>query len=263
MLRLEDVSLVYNLGRADQLTALNGIDACFPDAQFCTVVGSNGAGKSSLLNVIAGFERATQGYVSLDGKDITRQADYRRAHQIARIFDNPGAGTVAELSVEDNLALAMKRGQSRRLSKAVTGRRRDRMRAALAPLGLGLEERLRDRVGLLSAGQRQSLTMAMASLTRPAVLLLDEHVAALDPNTQRRVMRITVDIVSRMHCTVLMVTHNVRHALEFGDRLLVMGRGRIVGDFAGERKAHLTVDDVVETLSRAGEVLPDRSLLDE
>lgn len=263
MLTLENVTLVHNLGRADQSLALNGINIAFPDGQLCTIVGSNGAGKSSLLKVIAGSEQATYGRILADNKDVTRQADYRRAKRVARVFDNPSAGTVPELSIEENLALAMKRGQSRWLSKAVTGRRRETMRKALAPLGLGLEDRLRDRVVLLSAGQRQSLTMVMASLAEPAIMLLDEHVAALDPNTQQRVLRLTVEIVRRMQCTTLMVTHNVRHALELGDRLLIMGRGRVIGDVSGEDKAHLTAEDVVGTLSDADEVLPDRSLLNE
>jgi putative ABC transport system ATP-binding protein len=261
MLRLQHLTLAYNVGRADQLIALNQIDVTFPDGQFCTIVGSNGAGKSSLLRVIAGFETPTDGRVFLRDQDLTHRPDYKRARLVGYVFDNPSNGTVAELSIEENLGLAMHRGSPRGLAKAVTNHRRRRMREALSVFELGLETRLRDRAGLLSAGQRQSLTMAMAALTEPEVLLLDEHLASLDPNTQLRVLRLTAAVVHRLGCTTLMVTHNIRHALEYGDRLIVMADGRIVGDFTGAVRQRLTVDDVAQSLRDAGNVLPDRSFL--
>ena len=263
MLTVESVHLAYSRGRADEVVALRELNLSLPTGQFVTVVGTNGAGKSSVIRVVAGAERPTRGRVTMDGRDVTRLPDYRRSGLVARVFDDPRAGTAPELSIEDNLALAMSRGRRRGLRFALRGDRRAVMRDHLAGLGLGLERRLGDRVGLLSAGQRQSLTMVMAALAAPRVLLLDEHLAALDPATSRTVLRLTRELVAELGCTTLMVTHNMDHALDLGDRLLVMSRGRVVADFAGPEKSRLTVADVIDAITRAGDALSDRSVLVE
>ncbi len=263
MLTLDDVRLTYNGGTSAEVRALRGVTLTIPAGEFVTVVGSNGAGKSSLIKLVAGEERPTSGRVELDGRDVTRLPVHRRARDVARVFDDPRAGSLPELSIEDNLALALSRGQRRRLRFAVGGERRALMRERLAVLGLGLERRLADPVGLLSAGQRQSLTMVMAGLRDPRVLLLDEHLAALDPGTQRRVLELTTAMVRRLGCATVMVTHNMEHAIDVGDRLLVMSRGELIADFSGERKAALSVEALVETIASAGDAVSDRMVLRE
>ena len=261
MLELRYVWLVHNPGTASEVTALRTIDLAIPKGQFVVVVGSNGAGKSSLVKVISGAQRPTYGRVFIAQRDVTNHPEYRRAAQVAHVFDNPELGTIAELSIEENMALAAMRGRRRQLSKAVTGRRRDRFAVALESIGLGLENRLGDRVGLLSAGQRQSLTMVMATLAEPDILLLDEHVAALDPLTQRKVVELTVDLINRIGCTAVMVTHNMAHAIELGDRVLVMSRGRIICDLHAEEKSRMTAEALVHKIMAAGDVVNDRSVL--
>ena len=263
MLELDAVNLTYNRGTADEVVALRNLTLAMPSGQFATVVGTNGAGKSSMVQTIAGTARPTRGTVRLAGRDVTRMPDYRRAGLIGRVFDDPRAGTAPELSIADNLALAMARGRRRGLRLALTGTRRTAMRDHLARLGLGLEDRLNDRAGLLSAGQRQSLTMIMASLTAPSVLLLDEHIAALDPHTTRTVLGITTDLVRDLGCTTLMITHNMEHAVTLGDRLLVMSKGGIIADFAGEEKRRLDVETVIAKIAGLGDSLSDRTLLTE
>jgi putative ABC transport system ATP-binding protein len=261
MLALDDVHLVYHPGRPTEVVALAGLTLTVPAGEFVTVVGSNGAGKSSLVRIVAGEQRPSRGRVWLGGRDVTRVPDYRRAALVARVFDNPNAGTAPELSVEDNLALALHRGRRRTLGLALTRGRRAVLRDRLAQLGLGLEHRLTDPVALLSAGQRQSLTMVMAGLTAPAVLLLDEHLAALDPATAARVLDLTLALRAELGCTTLMITHNMDHALRLGHRVLVLSRGRIIADLDEPAKAALTVPDLVAALAGAGDVVPDRSLL--
>ncbi|GAA4181682.1 ABC transporter ATP-binding protein [Gryllotalpicola koreensis] len=263
MLELESINLTYNRGTADEVVALQNLSLTMPAGQFATVVGTNGAGKSSMIQTIAGTARPTRGRVRLGGKDVTRMPDHRRAGLIGRVFDDPRAGTAPELSIADNLALALARGKRRGLRLALTSRRRASMREHLAGLGLGLENRLDDRAGLLSAGQRQSLTMIMASLTAPDVLLLDEHIAALDPHTTRTVLGITTELVRELGCTTLMITHNMEHALALGDRLLVMSKGAVIADFMGDAKRELDVDTVIATIAGVGESLADRTLLVE
>lgn len=262
-LEVDDVRLVYNAGRADQVVALDHVDLRIEDGSFVTVIGSNGAGKSSLVQVISGEVRPTRGRVAIDGTDVTRQPDHRRAGRVARVFDDPRVGTAPELSIEDNLALAIGRGRRRGLRPALTTARRSLMRDRLAVLGLGLENRLHDRVGLLSAGQRQSLTMVMSGLVAPRILLLDEHLAALDPATARRVLDLTRDLVAEMGCTTLMITHNMEHALELGDRLLLMSRGRVLADLDAATKRRTTSDGLVDLIRRAGDTVGDRTLLPE
>lgn len=262
IVELKGVSLFYHRGSAAEVVALRGVDLAVPSGQFVTVVGSNGAGKTSLNNIISGAVRPTRGRVLMDGKDVSRRPDYRRASSISRVFDDPLRGTAAALSIEENLALAMVQGR-RAFRFALNERRRKQMREALSALGLGLENRLHDQVRLLSAGQRQSLTMIMASLCRPSILLLDEHVAALDPKTQNTVLALTVSLVDRLKCTTIMVTHNMDQAIAIGSRLLVMSRGRLVADFTGQEKRELTVSQLVQHIERVGDAVSDRMLLRE
>jgi putative ABC transport system ATP-binding protein len=250
-------------GAAQRVNAMQNLVLDVPAGQFVTIVGTNGAGKSTLVGVISGAVRLTRGSVHIAGRDVTRLPEYRRAGAVARVFDNPHAGTCAELSIEDNLALAMSRGRPRRLVFALTERRRTRMREALSTLGLGLENLLSTRVALLSAGQRQSLTMVMASLAAPQVLLLDEHLAALDPGTASKVLALTRQIATDMGCTALMVTHNMDHAVSIGDRLLVLSRGQVIGDFSGQAKRELTVKALIDTITGAGDTVSDRILLEQ
>lgn len=261
MLSLESVRLTYNKGRADEVVALRGVDLTAAPGEFITVIGSNGAGKSSIVQIVSGAQRPTAGRVLLNGQDVSRWPDYRRAARVARVFDDPRVGSAPDLSIEDNLALAMQRGHRRGLGLALGARRRQVMRERLATLGLGLEDRLHDSVGLLSAGQRQSLTMVMAGLSAPQVLLLDEHLAALDPATAQRVLRLTSELVEEMACTTIMITHNMEHALTMGTRLLLMSGGRIVADLDRETKARATEADLIDLITRAGDTLDDRTLL--
>jgi putative ABC transport system ATP-binding protein len=260
-IELSGIRVVHNAHRPDEVHALRGVDLTVEDGEFVTVVGSNGAGKSTLVQVVAGAIRPTTGRVHLAGRDVTGWPDHRRAATVSRVFDDPRTGTAPDLSIEDNMAVAMSRGQRRGLRVAVTARRRQLMRDRLATLGLGLEERLHDPVGSLSAGQRQSLTLILAALGAPSVLLLDEHLAALDPVTARLVLDLTSAIVADVCCATLMVTHNMEHAIDRGDRMVVMSRGRIVADVAGDDKRSLTVDAVVRLIIQSGDTASDRLLL--
>jgi putative ABC transport system ATP-binding protein len=263
MLDIKDVRLIYNRGKIDEVHALRGMNLAVESSEFVTVVGSNGAGKSSTVGIISGAARPTSGEVWLDGREVSKWPDHRRASMIARVFDDPRIGSAAELSIEDNLALAMSRGHRRTLRFALDHTRRNRMRERLSMLGLGLEDRLHDKAGLLSAGQRQSLTMIMAGLSAPKVLLLDEHLAALDPATAARVLELTGQLVTEMGCATLMVTHNMEHAITMGDRLVVMSRGTVVNQVSGARKKSMTVQDVVDLITGAGDTVSDRVLLPE
>jgi putative tryptophan/tyrosine transport system ATP-binding protein len=261
MLEIEGVRLVHNEGRSDEITALDGLTLTLGDGQFVTVIGSNGAGKSSLVQIVSGATRPTAGAVRLDGRDITGRPEHRRAGRVARVFDDPRAGTAPGLSVEDNMALAMARGRRRTLRFALGRTQRAQMREHLARLGLGLEDRLGDKVGLLSAGQRQSLTMVMAGLSRPAVLLLDEHLAALDPATAVRVLGLTRQLAAQMGATTLMVTHNMEHAIALGERLLVMSRGRVIADLDSGTKRETTVSELVALITASQDTVSDRLLI--
>jgi putative tryptophan/tyrosine transport system ATP-binding protein len=263
MLDIKDVRLIYNRGKIDEVHALRGMNLAVEPGEFVTVVGSNGAGKSSTVGIISGAARPTSGEVWLDGREVSKWPDHRRASMIARVFDDPRIGSAAELSIEDNLALAMSRGHRRTLRFALDHTRRNRMRERLSMLGLSLEDRLHDKVGLLSAGQRQSLTMIMAGLSAPKVLLLDEHLAALDPATAARVLELTGQLVTEMGCATLMVTHNMEHAITMGDRLVVMSRGTAVNQMSGARKKSMTIQDVVDLITGAGDTVSDRVLLPE
>ena len=262
-IEVDDATLIYNRHRPDEVHALCGVSLTVSAGELVTVVGSNGAGKSSLVHVVAGTVRPTAGRVRIGGRDVTRWPDHRRATVVTRVFDDPRIGTAPELSIEDNLAMAMSRGRRRTMRFALNAKRRRVMRERLAALGLGLETRMHDPVGLLSAGQRQSLTLVLAALGAPAVLLLDEHLAALDPATARRVLDLTSDVVAEAGCASLMVTHNMDHALAMGRRIVVMSRGRIVGDVGGDAKRDLRPTDLIDLITGAGDAISDRLLLPE
>jgi len=243
--------------------AVDRVDLSIEKGQFVTVIGSNGAGKSTLLNLIAGRYMPDRGTITLDGVDITNWSEHRRAHLIGRVFQDPLQGTAASMTIEENLSMAECRGKPRTLARGVTRAARARYRKLLAPLGLGLEDRLSSEVGLLSGGQRQSLSLIMATMTQPALLLLDEHTAALDPRTAQQVLQLTARIVGDYGLTTLMVTHNLEHALRMGDRTIMMHEGRIVLDISGPERARMTVADLLEEFSRVRgtELLEDRLLL--
>jgi len=245
MLTVEGLRVVFHAQTPDERVALDDLELSLPDGCFAVVVGTNGAGKSTLLNAIAGAVRPAAGRIRLDGTDVTDWPVHRRAAFVARVFQDPMVGTAPSLTIEENLALAALRGRRRGLRLAIDAARRSRFESLLAPFGLGLERRLRSPAGLLSGGQRQVLALVMATLARPAVLLLDEHTAALDPRIAALVMKATADIVAAQRLTTLMITHNMRHALDHGDRLLMMDAGRIRMDLDADARRDLTVSDLV------------------
>jgi putative ABC transport system ATP-binding protein len=236
----------FHRGSADERIALDGVDLALATGDFAVVIGSNGAGKSTLLNSLAGEVKADAGTVAVDGIDVTPLPTHRRAKWIARVFQDPAIGTAGSMTIEENLAVAASRGERRTLGLALSSAARTRYAALLAPLGLGLESRLGARVSLLSGGQRQALALVMAAMRKPALLLLDEHTAALDPRTADAVMNATLAAVDGAHITTLMVTHNMAYALRYGNRLIMMSAGRIVLDVSGSERAGLTVDALVE-----------------
>lgn len=265
MLILEGVSKTFRLGGGWERPALRGVDLLLGEGDFATIIGPNGAGKSTLLNVVAGTLKADEGRVQLDGQDVARWPEYRRARLIARVFQDPLRGTAASLTVEENLALAWARGRRRGLRRAVGPRQRQQFKEWLEQLNLGLEHRLKHPVGLLSGGQRQALALVMVAATRPRLLLLDEHTAALDPAASRQVMELTCRLVAEHGLTVLMVTHNMELALEVGNRTLMMHEGRVVLDLDGEERRRMGVQGLVEQFARLrGErLVEDRLLLTE
>ena len=258
MLRIEGLRKTFNHGTPDEKRAIDGLDLHLAPGEFVTVIGSNGAGKSTLLNLIAGSTIADAGEVFIDGDRVTADGEHRRAAYLGRIFQNPLMGTAASMTIEENLAMAELRGQPRGLHWGVTKARRADYRQRLTKMGLGLETRLKHSVSLLSGGQRQSLTLLMATLTLPKVLLLDEPTAALDPKTARTVMALTDQIITTNRLTALMVTHNMRQAIHFGSRMIMLHEGRIQYDVSGAEKAALTVQEVV---ARFGGTLDDETML--
>ena len=257
MIEIGGARKLFHRGTPDERAALDGVSLQLADASFAVVIGSNGSGKSTLLNAIAGALELDAGSIRIDGEDVTRWPQLRRAALIARVVQDPMLGTLAALSIEENLALAEMRTLGRGLAPALTPARRERHAALLARFGLGLESRMGARVGLLSGGQRQALALAMAVMHAPRVLLLDEHAAALDPRTADLVMQATLAAVSAAGLTTLMVTHNMQHAIRYGDRLLMMDAGRIRFDVGGAEKRSLTVEALVERFHLAD----DRMLL--
>ncbi|BCO08067.1 ABC transporter ATP-binding protein [Desulfolithobacter dissulfuricans] len=262
MITLTDCSKYFHRGSVNEVFALNRINLQIEEGDFVTVIGSNGAGKSTLLNCIAGCFFPDSGRILINNHDVTRWPEYRRARFISRVFQDPLLGTCPSATIEQNLALALLRGKRRGLRRGVKARDRQLFRDRLAQLGLGLEERLLDRVGLLSGGQRQALTMLMATMVRPEVLLLDEHIAALDPKTANQILTLTRDIVAEQGLTTMMITHNMHHAINFGNRLIMLHQGRIILDVRGKKKSGLTVEDLVRQFYEAqGEDLALDSML--
>ena len=259
MLELKNLYKTFNAGTVNEKRAIDGLDLTLEDGDFVTIIGGNGAGKSTTLNLIAGVFPADQGNIILDGVDITRLPEHKRAKYLGRVFQDPMMGTAATMGIEENLALANRRGQRRTLRPGITAQEREKFRKQLAALGLGLEDRMTSKVGLLSGGQRQALTLLMATLKKPRLLLLDEHTAALDPKTADKVLQITEEIVARDKLTTLMVTHNMKHAIQYGNSLIMMDAGKVVVDIRGEEKKNLTVRDLLEKFK----IDNDRMLLSE
>ena len=263
MLEIKNVHKTFNPGTVNEKTALDGVSLTLEDGDFVTVIGGNGAGKSTLLNAVTGTWLVDSGSISIDGVNVTRLSEHKRARFIGRVFQDPMMGTAATMQIEENLALALRRGKPRTLRPGITASEREQYRELLKTLSLGLEDRLTVKVGLLSGGQRQALTLLMATLQRPKLLLLDEHTAALDPKTAAKVLETTERIVQRDHLTTLMITHNMRDAIAHGDRLIMMYDGKIVVDVRGEEKRRLTVEDLLGMFEKAsGQALAsDRMLL--
>lgn len=263
MLKLSHVKKTFNCGTVTEKRALTGVDLTLADGDFVTVIGGNGAGKSTLLNMIAGVYPLDSGTVELDGEDISRLSEPKRAKYLGRVFQDPMRGTAADMQIEENLALAKRRGQRRTLRWGITRAEREEYAELLKKLDLGLETRMQAKVGLLSGGQRQALTLLMATLTNPRVLLLDEHTAALDPKTASKVLELTEQIVGERKLTTLMVTHNMNDAIRLGNRLIMMHEGRVIYDVAGDEKRALTVPDLLQKFEEVsgGQLANDRMLL--
>ena len=263
MLEVNNIYKTFNVGTVNQKTALNGVTLHLKEGDFCTVIGGNGAGKSTTLNAIAGVWPIDEGQIIIDGMDITSLSEHRRAAWLGRVFQDPMTGTAATMQIEENLALAARRGQKRTLRAGITRAEREEYREKLKTLGLGLEDRMTSKVGLLSGGQRQALTLLMATLKKPKLLLLDEHTAALDPRTAEKVLTLSKQIIEENNLMTMMVTHNMRDAIAYGNRLIMMHEGRVILDIAGEEKKKLTVENLLEQFARVSgdEFTNDRALL--
>ena len=251
MLTLDHISKTFNPGTINEKRALDGLSLHLKPGDFVTVIGGNGAGKSTMLNAVAGVWPVDDGRIILDGVDVTAMPEYRRAQYIGRVFQDPMMGTAANMQIEENLALAARRGKKRTLRWGVTKAEREEYHEKLKSFGLGLEDRMTAKVGLLSGGQRQALTLLMASLQKPKLLLLDEHTAALDPKTAAKVLALSDQIVQENRLTTLMITHNMKDAIAHGNRLIMMDAGRVVVDISGEEKKKLTVPDLLALFSSA------------
>ena len=263
MLDLIDIRKTFNAKTVNEKVALNGVNLHLEDGDFVTVIGGNGAGKSTILNAIAGVWPVDEGKIVIDGVDVTNLSEHRRANLLGRVFQDPMTGTAATMQIEENLALAARRGQKRTLRIGITKAEREGYREKLKTLGLGLEDRMTTKVGLLSGGQRQALTLLMATLKKPKLLLLDEHTAALDPRTASKVLQLSRQIVEENHLMTMMVTHNMKDAIAYGNRLIMMHEGRVILDIKGEQKKHLTVEMLLEQFAKASgdEFVNDRALL--
>ncbi len=264
MLEVKNVYKTFNPGTITEKRALNGVSLTLNDGDFVTVIGGNGAGKSTLLNLIAGVYECDKGSILLDGEDITDQKEHVRAKYLGRVFQDPMLGTASSMQIEENLALAYRRGKKRGLGWGITKEEREIFREQLKMLDLGLEDRMASKVGLLSGGQRQALTLLMATIQKPRLLLLDEHTAALDPKTAKKVLELTQHFVERDHLTTFMVTHNMKDAIHYGNRLIMMLEGEIVYDVSGEEKKNLEVKDLLakfQKVSGDDDQVSDRMLL--
>ena len=263
MLQIKHVSKTFNKGTVNEKQALRDLNLTLKEGDFVTIIGGNGAGKSTMLNAIAGVWPVDEGQIIIDDKDVTKLPEYKRAAFLGRVFQDPMNGTAATMGIEENLALALRRGTLRTLKPGINNNERKLYRDLLLRLGLGLEDRLTSKVGLLSGGQRQALTLLMSTLKRPKLLLLDEHTAALDPKTARKVLGLTEEMVNEQHLTALMVTHNMKDAIQIGNRLIMMNSGHVIYDVEGEEKKKLTVEDLLAKFSEASgeEFSNDRMML--
>ena len=263
MLKLTDVYKTFNPGTVNEKKALCGVNLTLNDGDFVTVIGGNGAGKSTVLNAIAGVWSIDAGSIVIDDTDITRLSEHQRAKYIGRVFQDPMTGTAANMEIQENLAIAARRGKPRTLKWGITKAERAAYRKMLTGLGLGLEDRMTAKVGLLSGGQRQALTLLMATIQKPKLLLLDEHTAALDPKTAAKVLELSDKLVRENHLTTMMITHNMRDAIYYGNRLIMMNNGRVIFDVSGEEKKNLTVEALIAKFSEnSGEEFSnDRALL--
>lgn len=263
MLELKNIRKTFNAGTVNEKVALDGVNLVLNDGDFVTVIGGNGAGKSTLLNAIAGVWRLDDGRILMDGYDVTAVPEYKRAKFLGRVFQDPMKGTAADMQIDENLAIAKMRGKRHTLKWGVTKADREEFTESLSVLGLGLEKRLTTKVGLLSGGQRQAVTLLMAAMNHPKLLLLDEHTAALDPKTAAKVLEITEKIVNEQKLTTLMITHNMKDAIRHGNRLIMMHEGKIIIDVSGEEKSKLTVEDLLDMFTKANgdEFACDRAIL--
>ncbi len=264
MLEIKDVFKTFNKGTVNEKVALNGVDLKLNDGDFCTIIGGNGAGKSTMLNAIAGVWPVDRGVIFLGDKDVTGLPEHKRALYLGRVFQDPMMGTVADMEIIENLAIAARRGKKRSLRWGVTKAEREKYREMLAQFDLGLENRMTSKVGLLSGGQRQAITLLMATIKKPQLLLLDEHTAALDPKTAAKVLELSDKIIAENKLTALMVTHNMHDAIAHGNRLIMMNNGKIIFDIQGEEKKKLKTSDLLEKFSVASggqELDNDRMLL--
>lgn len=263
MLNINHIAKTFNPGTITEKHALTDVDLKLNEGDFVTIIGGNGAGKSTTLNAVAGVFTVDKGTIEVDGVDVTRLPEFKRAKYLGRVFQDPMTGTAATMNIEENMALAMRRGEKRTLRWGISNMERDMYREQLRTLGLGLEDRMSSKVGLLSGGQRQALTLLMAALRTPKLLLLDEHTAALDPKTAAKVLELTEKIVAEQKLTAMMVTHNMKDAIAMGNRLIMMNAGRVVVDVRGEEKKKLTREDLMQLFEKAAgqEIANDRMLL--
>lgn len=263
MLEIKNITKVFNPGTVNEKIALDNFSLTLEDGDFVTVIGGNGAGKSTMMNAIAGVWPVDAGTISIDGEDITKLPEHKRAAFLGRVFQDPRIGTATTMGIEENLALAKRRGKKRTLLSGITKKEREEFREYLKILDLGLEDRMTTKVGLLSGGQRQALTLLMATLQKPKLLLLDEHTAALDPKTAAKVLETTELIVNRDHLTTLMITHNMRDAIAHGNRLIMLMDGKIILDIKGEEKKQLTVENLLHKFEEVSgtEFASDKAIL--
>lgn len=263
MLEIKNVSKTFNAGTVNEKRVFSDLCLTLKDGDFVTIIGGNGAGKSTMLNLVAGAYMADEGSILIDGEDVTSLPEFKRAKYLGRVFQDPRMGTASDMWVEENMSIADSRGHRRGLRWAITGKDRERYRELLKLLSLGLEDRLSTKMGLLSGGQRQAVTLLMATMKKPKILLLDEHTAALDPKTAAKVLTLTDQLINENQLTALMVTHNMRDAIAHGNRLIMMHDGNIILDISGEEKKKLTVEALLEKFSQTSgsEFASDRALL--
>ncbi len=263
MLKLDNIHKTFNPGTINEKIALNGVNLTLNEGDFVTVIGGNGAGKSTTLNAIAGVWPIDSGKIYIGGDDVTKLSEHKRAKYLGRVFQDPMTGTATTMSIEENMAIAARRGEKRGLSWGITHQERDTYREMLKTLDLGLEDRLTSKVGLLSGGQRQAITLLMASIKKPKLLLLDEHTAALDPKTAAKVLKISDKIIAENHLTAMMVTHNMKDAIVHGNRLIMMHEGKVILNISGEEKKKLTVEDLLHQFEKVSgeEFANDKALL--